>query len=249
MKKLIMGLALVASAIACASVDVYEFKSTMNVYSAKKQKYVSTSFNGTMTVDTEDGSIVLSGKKKDSGETFEMELSEGGTASTTIVTTNSVATIETVPTEVIDEVTGATNIVNVVTTNVVDTVVTNTIPGAEGGLIYSIVTGKKDSVAAVHFDKFECDNLTLALAGAGQVKTTKGCGPCGEGSCTKIAKLKGTYIGNYKGGCTPCGDAATHYNYEFLCELPDEKDVETCPVYGSWSATLKTVDGAKFKGK
>lgn len=233
MKKLIMGLALVASAIACASVDVYEFKSTMNVYSAKKQKYVSTDFNGTMTVDTEEGSIVLSGKKKDSGETFELELTDNSTSPTTIVTTNSVVTVD------------------AGVTNVVDTVVTNTIPGVDAGLAYAIVTGKKDAVGAVYFNQFESEDgdLTLALAGAGSCKVTKGCGPCGEGSCTKIAKLKGTYIGNYKGGCTPCGDVTTHYNYEFLCDLPEEKDVETCPVYGSWSASLKTVDGAKFKGK
>lgn len=220
MKKLIMGLALVASAIACASVDVYEFKSTMNTYSSTKQKYVSTSFNGTMTVDTDEGSVVIAGKKKNSGETFELELTSGSTEATTTVSTNDVGEV-----------------------------VTNTVPGVEGGLIYSIVTGKKNKVAAIHWDKFECDNLTLALAGAGEVKTSKGCGPCGEGSCLKITSLKGTYIGNYQGGCTPCGDVTMHYLYEMECELPEEKDVETSPVYGTWSAKLKTSDGAKFKGK
>lgn len=245
MKKIMMALALIASMFACASVDVYEFKSTMNVYSNSKHKYVSTKFNGTLTVDTEDGTAVLAATKKDTKESFELELTEGGSAPTTIVTTNSVATIEKVPTEVVDPDTGVTNIVDVVTTNVVDTVVTNTIPGVEGGMLFAIVTGKKDGVGAAYMSSFESESLTLQLAGSGVAKTvTVGCGPCGDtSSCTKIKTMKGSMIGAYDCQCG-CGQ---HYVYDGSCELPEAKETNVCPVYGTWTATLKTVDGAKYK--
>lgn len=69
-----MALALIASTVAMASVDVYQFKSSMKCYNLKKQAYTTTAFNGTLTVNTEEGTAVLNATKKDTKETFELEL-------------------------------------------------------------------------------------------------------------------------------------------------------------------------------
>lgn len=199
MKKIVMALALIASMCIVASEDVYTFKSTMNVYSLTKQKYVSTSFNGTLTVDTESGEAVISATKKDTKEAFELDLSGG--------TTNSIA--------------------------------------GSDGTIFAIVSGKKNTVGAAYMSAFEGEGLMLQLAGAGTAKTVvTGCGPCGDKtSCTKIKTMKGSMIGAYDCGC----GNGQHFIYDGSCELPEEKETTTCPVYGKWTATLKTVDGAKYK--
>ena len=198
MKKVMMALALIASMVVCASIDVYSFKSSMKVYSLKSQKYVSTSFNGTMTVDTDTGDVVINATKKDTKEVFELALDGGST-------------------------------------------------NAADNAIFAIVTGKKNTVAASYWSQFvdEDGRLSMSIAGNGTAKTVvTGCGPCGDtSSCTKIKTIKGSFIGAYDCGCSN----GQHFVYDGSCELPEEKETATCPVHGTWTATLKTVDGAKYK--
>lgn len=198
MKKLMMALALIASMMVCASVDVYDFKSSMKVYSLKSQKYVSTAFNGTLTVDTDTGDAVIRATKKDTKEVFELAL-EGGS------------------------------------TNATD------------NAIFAIVTGKKNTIGAAYCSKFIDDEgaLEMSISGHGTAKTvTTGCGPCGDKvSCTKIKKLSGSFIGAYDCGCSN----GQHFIYDGSCELPEERETSVCPIHGTWTATLKTVDGAKYK--
>ena len=196
MKKLIMALALIASMVTVTygSTDTYKFSSTMRVYSLKHQSYKTTSFNGTLVVDTDTGYMTLTGLKKDTKEAIEMTLDTGA------VTTNGVG-------DAFD--------------------------------CYAIVSGKKNKVGASTL-KFvsEEDNLVLYMSGNGAVKTTKsGCGTCGDfTTCTKVKTLKGAYVGSYDCGC----QNGQHYEYDFSCDLPEDKDLTKCPVWGTWSATLKS---------
>lgn len=119
---------------------------------------------------------------------------------------------------------------------------------------FMIVTGKKDRTGAVLFELAavpdstnETDRvaLVLTLSGSGKAKTkTEGCGPCGdETTCTKIARLSGRMTGHYDCGCPN----PQHFEYTGECGPLDEKTETRCPVYGSWRAWLKTVDGKKYK--
>lgn len=199
MKKLIMAMTIVASAIAFGSVDTYKFTSTMHAYSLKKQAYVSTSFNGTMVVDN--GDITINAVKKDTKESFEMTL-RSDTSVRYTTTSNGVIAV----------------------TNVND-------------YVAAIVSGKKNKVGAAIFE-CESDNLSLRFAGNGSTKIAKvGCNPCGnETTCTKIKTLNGSYVGSYDCGC----ENGQHYEYDFGCDLPEDKELTASPVWGTWKATLKS---------
>lgn len=131
----------------------------------------------------------------------------------------------------------------------IETVDTNTTTNTEAAVeseAFAIITGKKNAVGALIFEvESEDSRLTLVLAGNGIAKTKMvGCTPCGDGSsCTKIKKLQGAYVGTYD--CACC--SAQHFSYDMNCEVSEERDQELCPIWGTWTATLKTVDGAKYK--
>lgn len=117
---------------------------------------------------------------------------------------------------------------------------------------FGIVTGKKDRTGAM-FLKFESEastnsampTLQIVLSGNGSARTrTEGCGPCGETStCTKIRKLTGNMTGLYDCGCPN----PQHYGYTGECVPLEERDETHCPVWGTWYAYLKTVDGKRYK--
>lgn len=184
MKKLIMALALIASMVTMGdTVDTYKFKSTIHVYSLAKQKYVSTSLNGDMKINTATGESILSVIKKDTKEAF--------------VLTNST-----------DDV-------------------------------YAIITGKKNTVGAALMGFVADDEtLTVTLSGSGVANTkTTGCDPCGTKTvCTKIKNLKGSLVGLYDCGCSN----GQHYEYDFSCDLPDDRETTECPVWGTWRMTFKS---------
>lgn len=64
MKKLVMALALIASTVVVASTDVYTFKSNIKfpaikiARNASWREVANTSMNGTLTVVSEDGTVV-----------------------------------------------------------------------------------------------------------------------------------------------------------------------------------------------
>lgn len=194
MKKLIMAVVVIAAASLMASVDVYKFKSSMRVYSLAKKGYVTTPFNGELTIDSDTGVVTLKALKRNTQESFEMTCDEP----------------------------------------------------------FGIVSGKKDRTGAVLFD-FESEASTngilpalqIVLSGDGRARTkTEGCGPCGETStCTKITSLTGTMVGLYDCGCPN----PQHYGYTGECVPLEERDETHCPIRGTWRASLKTVDGKRYR--
>ena len=200
MKKLIMALALTASISLMATTEVYQFKSTIkypttqgSVKSGYYRAYVSTSMNGTLTIDTENSeNNILEVQIKKSGEKFTMAVS--------------------------DE-------------------------------ILAVIYGKKlDKPAALFTASVSDDDkaLTIACAGIGSTKTkTTGCGPCGETeTCTRVTKLSGNLVGSYDCGC----DNGHFYVIDDDCGLIDEgTSTSVAPIYGTWSITLKTVNGEKYR--
>lgn len=200
MKKLIMALALTASISLMATTEVYQFKSTIkyptiqgNVRNGYYRNYVSTSMNGTLTIDTEDSeNNILEVQIKKSGEKFTMAVS--------------------------DE-------------------------------ILAVLYGKKIDKSAALFTASTNDvdkSLTIVCAGIGSTKTKKtGCGPCGETeTCTRVTKLSGNLVGSYDCGC----DNGHFFEITDDCAMLDlESSTSIAPIYGTWSISLKTVDGIKYK--
>lgn len=188
MKKILVAVLLSLSAVAVATTDVYAFNSTMKTYSLKKQAYVTTSFKGTLTVDSETGEATLDAVKKDTREHFVMTSS-----------------------------------------------------GWMG-----IVSGKKNRTGAMYLEFATTnDTMSVFLSSNGKAKTKEtGCDPCGiSETCTKIKTLTGRMVGIYDCGC----DNPQHYEYTAECIELDEKGTSHSPFHGTWHATLKTVDGVKYK--
>lgn len=190
MKKISIMLIAACGVIASvfADVSVYDFRSTMHVYSLAAKKYKTTKFNGTLTI--EDGVPSLVGTIAGTKEDFELAL--------------------------------------------------------EGDKLV-IVAGNNNKIGAVLASFLSSDErLYLTLSGAGVVKNTvTGCTPCGDGgsTCTKIKSLSGNYTGYY---VCPC-DNLQYFSYDWICTVAAEKDENRSPLWGSWKAVLKTVDGVKFK--
>lgn len=109
-----------------------------------------------------------------------------------------------------------------------------------------IVSGKKNRTGAMYLE-FATTNdiMSVCLASNGSAKTKKtGCDPCGTfETCTKIKTLAGHMVGMYDCGC----DNPQHYEYTAECTELDEKGTSHSPFHGTWRATLKTVDGVRYK--
>ena len=109
----------------------------------------------------------------------------------------------------------------------------------------SIIAGKNNSIGAALFTAMSGDDkLALTFAGHGSTKIkVSGCDPCHtQTSCIKIKRVRGKYVGQYDCSC----GTGQYFKYDGSCNLPDNREEVFCPVYGDWTAILKTVDGVKY---
>lgn len=119
---------------------------------------------------------------------------------------------------------------------------TNTVSSAD---VLAIIAGKSNNLGAALFTAVSGDDkLALTFAGYGATKIRiSGCDPCHtQTSCIKIRTLRGKYVGQYD--CS-CGNGQ-YFKYDGSCDIPENREEVFCPVFGDWTATLRTVDGAKY---
>lgn len=94
----------------------------------------------------------------------------------------------------------------------------------------------------------EGGKLQFAAAGYGSGKmktTTTGCGPCGDTSttsCYRVTKVSGNIVGMYT---CPCENPQFD-EWLWTCDGIDLDATNTAPINGTWSLSLKTVNGKKW---